>query len=750
MAQPDISQMMQGMPPQAPMQPPMGPQGPQMAPPMAPPMVAPLPATTVEEENPEQELSAKLNKILNSKNLAKGMDKDKLVKIGQFVHRGYATDKESRKAWEEQIDGWTKLALQVQETKTFPWPKASNVKYPLLSTAAMQFSARSYPSLIPSNGKLVSAKVVGKDADGQKSAKASRIEKHMSYQILEQIDDWEAAMDRLLIILPIVGHCYKKTFWDGSKKKIASRLVLPKDLVVNYWATSLEDAERKTEVIEMSKRKLREKQLLGLYCDVELGEPSSDIEDKKQTHSLNTPDNDETTPYVILEQHTYYDLDDDDYPEPYIITIEEKTKKVLRIVPRFFEEDIVMDDSGKKIAQITPFEFYTKFPFIPNPDGSFYDIGFGLLLGSINASIDTIINQLIDAGTLSNLQSGFMAKGLRIRMGDNNFKPGEWKVVNATFDDLRKGIVPLPTKEPSKTLFELLGLLIQSGKELASIADIFVGKMPGQNTPAYTTKATIEEGMKVFTAIFKRTFRALGQEYKKIYKLNSIYLDDAEEINVLDEPIQQKDYTIGDYDVCPSADPSAATLLEKQLKAQSLLELLPIGTLDPMAVTQRILDAHEQPAMEQLLMKGPPPPDPKVQEMQMKMQMEQAKAQMKMQLDQLKLKIQAAEGQQKLQLQQQEAQLKMKVKALEANLDIATAMQQHQADMQIQGQQHQMAMRTQAQQHAMGQEMEVDKHKQGLAHQQESHQAKQQFSKEEAKLKNSVAKQKAKVKPKGK
>ena len=178
-----------------------------------------------------------------------------------------------------------------------------------------------------------------------------------------------------------------------------------------------------------------------------------------------------------------------------------------------------MDDKGK-ILRIKPIEYFTSFPLIPKPDGSIYAMGFGLLLGPLNLGVNSIINQLLDAGTIRNLTSGFISKGLRLKIGETSFSPGEWKVVNATGEALRDGIFPLPQNEPSPVLFQLLGMLIQSGNQLASIAEIFVGKMPGQNTPATTTQETVQQGMAVFTAIYKRVYRSLKQEFKKLYRLN--------------------------------------------------------------------------------------------------------------------------------------------------------------------------------------------------------------------------------------
>ena len=648
----------------------------------------------------------KLQKILESSNLAADLSDDKLIEIGNDVVIGYETDLESRKPWEKDLKNWTELALQVASDKTFPWPNAANIKYPLLATAAMQFAARAYPTLIPSNGKVVKCKVIGSDPTGEKSMRAFRVSTHMSYQVMEQMDGWEEDMDKLLIALPISGTCFKKTYWDSSKQQNCSKLVLPKSLVVNYWTRCLEDAERITEVFYLSKRKVKERQNLGIFIDVELGDPQTPADDV--TTSINrsfqrASDFDETTPYTILEQHTYLDLDEDGYAEPYIVTVEAESNKVLRIVPRFSEADVLMDDK-QNVVSIEAVQYYTKYGFIPNPDGGFYDIGFGRLLGPLNNSANTIINQLVDAGSLSNLQAGFIGKGLRIKMGETRFQPGEWKAVNAVGDDLKKQIFPLPVREPSQVLFNLLDLLLKSGKELASVAEIFVGKMPGQNTPATTTMASIEQGMKVFTAVYKRVYRSLTSEFRKIYKLNQQYMNPEEYISILDNPIPQEDYKGPEDDIIPGADPSAVSSQEKQQKVQAVMQLLNLGTINPMAATLMYLEAHEIPEAEikKLAMQPQPKTDPKVEALQAKAAIDQQKAQNDIQISREKLRMDQMTKEQEMQhkatLQRMELEGKQMegiLKGRAATLDLQAAAAQHGQAMQQQAQQNQMKLATQ-------------------------------------------------------
>lgn len=628
-----------------------------------------------------------IEKILETTNVAELLNEEDLKIISSKVREGYDRDLDSRKPWEEDLTKWSKLAMQVSEERTYPWPNAANIKYPLLSTAAMQFAARAYPTLVPSDGKVVKCQVIGKDPTGEKTNRAERVSTHMSYQVMHQMCGWEEDMDKLLLALPIAGTAFKKTYWDAGKQQNVSKLIFPKLLVVNYYAKSLEDAERLTEIVYLSKRQVKERQNKKIYLDVELPDPSSKI-DEDETHQRYSSVDDDTAPYTILEQHTYLDLDDDGYAEPYIVTMDYDSETILRVVPRY-NADMVMVDEKNKVISIVSKHYYTKYSFIPNPDGGFYDIGFGRLLGPLNEAANTLINQLTDAGSLSNLQAGFIGKGLRIRMGETRFSPGEWKAVNAVGDDLKKQIFPMPVREPSEVLFKLLDLLLKSGKELASVAEIFVGKMPGQNTPATTTMATIEQGMKVFTAVYKRVYRSLTSEFKKIYLLNREYMNPEEYISILDDNAQQQDYEASEDDIIPGADPTAVSTQEKQAKVKSLLELLQLGTIDPMAVTKMYLEAHDIPNPEQMMKQpSPPPPDPKMEAMRAKAQLDQQKAQTDMAIAQQKAQMEGKSKEQEMAIKQQLAATTLRMKQMEALLTSRKA----QAELAANSQTHQQQL----------------------------------------------------------
>jgi chaperonin GroES len=664
------------------------------------------------EDNEKNEKGLDLSKIPESINLAEDLEEEELNEIGEEAYNGYKADLDSRKQFEKHLDTWTQLALQIASPKTHPWSGASNVKFPLLATAAMQFAARSYPSLVPSTGDIVKCKVLGSDPDGQKKERAIRVGKYMSYQILEEMEEWEEEMDKLLITLPIAGTVFKKTYWDSEKERNVSCVIMPKNLVVNYYAKDLDSAERVTETYTLTKRKVEEKIRAGLFSKMNLGDPVVNAPtDSSDQHESTPPPVDDTTPYVFCEQHTYLDLDEDGYAEPYVVTFEEESKQVARIVARFGLEDVKMNEK-EEVVRIIPQQYYTKYGFVPNPDGGFYDIGFGRLLGPLNESADTLINQLIDAGSLSNMQSGFIAKGLRIKMGEASFKPGEWKAVNATGQDLKQSIMPLPLREPSAVLMQLLQFLIQAGKELASVAEIMVGKMPGQNTPATTTMATIEQGMKVFTAVYKRVFRSMTKEFRKLYKLNKIYLNPQTEVDFQDVPLEQSDFQGSEGDIIPAADPASVSSQEKQAKIEKVGQLLQLGTINPMEYTKRYLDAYEISGVEQLLMEPQPPqPDPEEERAKMEAQIAQQESQQKMSNEERKMAIKEAQGQSKISAEReaskqkiQEASVMGDIKA--RNALIGTVMQRnaeaqgHRQKLTQQQQKHALQMRQQAEKQA--------------------------------------------------
>lgn len=660
-----------------------------------------------------EDLKAEISKQTQSLNLCDTLDSKSLTEIGVKVIEWFDEDVGSRREWKEKNDRWMKLATQVVERKTYPWPDSANVKYPLLTTAAMQFAARAYPALVP-GPRLVNGLVIGEDQQGLKAGSAQRVGRHMSYQLLWEMKGWEEDMDKLCLMLPIVGCLFKKTYYDEVKKTNCSELISPNDLVIDYYAKSVESATRKAHVIYKTRNEISERVRKGLFRDVDLRQQTSLDEDFRlhnQISGMEEPKISAATPYKLIECHCWWDLDGDDYDEPYVITIDYNTKQVLRIVTRFEMDGVETDEKGK-VTKITPTEYFTKFGFIPNPDGSIYDLGFGLLLGGINETVNTLTNQLLDSGTLNNLQAGFLGRGIRVRGGNTRFIPGEWKPVDFSGDDIKKHIFPLPTKEPSDVLFKLLETLVTSGKELASVAEIFVGKMPGQNTPATTTMATIEQGLKVFTAIYKRIYRALGEEYEKLFKLNGIYIDDKvfftinEPQGANSQSVYRTDYQSG-VSVKPNADPNIVSSAQKLMKVQAMGPLLQLGTINPLVYTKRYLEAIDEENISELMGDGQgkpyqAPPSPEQQQIQGEMQISQADAMNKKQQSDQKMQLE----QMKAALKQQSDKMDMAIKAAEAQIEERKSMMEMMhTQMQSNQQMHQ-----QHQQHIMDLNQQHEKH----------------------------------------
>lgn len=590
----------------------------------------------------------KLKDIESLANIAERLTNEDLVSIGSYVWDNWNTDKTSRYEWEMQTAEAMKLALQVAEKKTFPWENSSNVKFPIVTIAALQFQSRAYPALLPSTS-IVKTRVFGNDETGEKTARASRVANYMSFQLLEEDTTWESGMDELLISLAIVGCAFKKSYFNPELGHNVSEHVLAKDLYIPYFAKSLDTASRITQILYLTNNDILTKVRNDIYkknesiisAVVDENEPL-DIA-KQESQGLAPAPFDETAPRELLEQHCWLDLDNDGYEEPYIVTMDKDTKHVYRIVARWPIKGVKYN-KNKDVVQITATNYYTKYTFIPSPDGGIYDLGFGVLLGPLNHSINTVLNQLVDAGTLSNTAGGFLGRGVKFKSGQNSFKPFEWIRVDSTGDDLRKGIVPLEVRAPSDVLFQLLGMLIDYGERVGMATDPQVGINPGQNTPAETSRNTIAEGQRVFGAIFKRVYRALKEEFRKLYKLNTIYLEDSTNyFNIVSgkgETILREDFVEGDNEVFPAADPNMVT---KEQKLNQAMVLKSAAAANPSAynmylVEKRFLQAMDIEDIESLLPdpQGPnakqPTPDPKVVIETMKIEQKNAQLKQEMQL----------------------------------------------------------------------------------------------------------------------
>lgn len=551
-----------------------------------------------------------LTRWIDMPNIADELDDVTLSAIGQRVKREYDIDVRSRSEWLERTKEALNLAMQIAQEKTYPWPKAANVIYPLMTSAAMQFAARAYPAIV--NGRnIVKGVVIGDDSgvtvpgpDGQpqqitppgmKRVRANRVGEHMSWQLLDEMPEWEEDTDTLLHVLPIAGCMFRKSYFDPTRGRNMSCTVSPLYVVINYRAKSVELAPRVTEEISFYPLEIIEMERFGLFKAI------------RYTSSPNT-DGDTDAAQQFLEQHRWWDLDEDGYPEPYIITVHKDTAQVVRIRARY-EADGVMFSRDGQVKKIVPLQYYTKYDFLPNLEGGIYGLGFGQLLKPINEAVNTSLNQLIDAGHLANTGGGFIGKGLSMSTGAVRFSPGEYKMVNVAGSVVKDNIVPLQFPGPSMVLFQLLGLMIDAGKDIAAVKDVLTGDQQQHNVPATTTLALIEQGLKVFTGIYKRVHRSLKEELNKLYRLNSIYLPQETMYRKGDDwkSISQDDYKQGNG-VEPVSDPTMVSDLQKLGQAQFLMQFGQDPMFNQMELRRRILDAASIEHVEMLLQPPPPPP----------------------------------------------------------------------------------------------------------------------------------------------
>lgn len=569
---------------------------------------------TQEQPNPLETLAH----ILTLDNVAEYLDEDQLAKIGSDAVTDYKIDRASMKDWLDRMDRGIELASMVKESKSYPFPKAANVKYPLVTTAALQFNARAYPAIVASDG-VVKAKTFGQDPQGVKAALGERVSEYMSWQLLSEIEEWEEDTDKVLVQLPIVGTMFRKVWYDPTMGRVRCRVVAPGALILNDKVKSLSEAPRITEEISLYPDEIASRRLSGFYRDLEYRE--ADNEDRSK-------------PEDFIEQHCRLDLDGDGYEEPYVVTVHKESERVARITADFEQGDVVSGERG--IVRIKRGTYFVAYHFLPAMDGGFFGVGFGLLLGDISETVNSIINMMMDAGHMASLGGGFIGSEFRIKGGAQTFKPGEWKNVNAKGADIKNSLVPLTFPGPDSTLFSLLGLLIDAGKEVASVKDVMTGDTGGKTMTATTTLALIEQGMAVFSASYKRIFRALKQEYKLLAKINAETVSveqynafhdtrDQEGQQIMLEPAQE--FNMAGMDIEPVADPRSVTKMQQAAKAQILMELSAQGVVDKAESTRRILEATDIQDSEELA----PKPDPIQMQMgELSLQAAQADAAIKM------------------------------------------------------------------------------------------------------------------------
>lgn len=569
-----------------------------------------------------------LRKSQNITELFNDLDdgKQKLMKICNTLCQGIEVDDRSAESWRSQLKEAMDIAKQVLERKSFPWDGAANIKFPLIAEGAVNFAARVYPEIVP-NDDIVSIKVDGQDPTGVKYFRSYCVSSFMSHQLASS-PDWKEHIDRLLHVLPVVGTVFTKTYWSSMEKRVCVDLCPPDQIIINHdTTTSLDCARRVTHILSMSINDIISFQRAGLFND------------EVKTEFLRSPEQDsqdDDLEVELYECHCWLDLDEDGYKEPYIVTLHKASMQILRIVSRARPSSIKKNDKGE-IIKIEAINQFQDYHFIRSPDGGFFSLGFGQFLLPLNKAINSLLNMLLDAGTLSVTQGGFLGKGLRLKGGDMRFRPFEWKVVEgSTGTDLKTQVFPFPVREPSGTLLNLLMMLTDIGKTMISSTEAMKGEGSGTNVAASTMSAMIEQGSTVYKAINKRFYESQTKAFKKIYELNYYHLTDKEYQGVLDipqdkelpQPKVKEDFNLDNNDIRPVADPLLSSMAQKLQKAQVLMSL---RTVDPRAVDFYLLRTLQFSQEEIMSFLPPPdpnaPPPPEAQKLLADAQLSQAKAQ---------------------------------------------------------------------------------------------------------------------------
>ena len=504
-------------------------------------------------------------------NLAEFLEDDVLDPLGSKLTSDYMDYRSSRKDWEDTYKNGLDLLGFKYERRTEPFRGASGVNHPVLAEAVTQFQAQAYKELLPANGP-VRAQILG-NVTAQKQDQANRVKDFMNYQIMDQMKEYESEFDQMLFYLPLAGSTFKKVYYDDLLGRAVSKFVPADDLVVPYSANSLEDSEAVVHEIKISENDLRKQQVSGFYKDIDLNSPSmsNDELDKKEQELEGIKQTKQDDIYTLLECHVnldldgFEDMDENEEPTgiklPYVVTVEKDSRKVLSI-RRNYRKD---DEKRNKI------NYFVHFKFLPGL--GFYGFGLIHMIGGLTRTATSALRQLLDAGTLSNLPAGFKTRGLRVRDDAQPLQPGEFRDVDTPGGNLRDSFMPLPFKEPSPTLLNLLGVVVNAGQRFASIADAQVGDM-NQQAAVGTTVALLERGSRVMSAIHKRLYVALKNEFKLLSDVFKTYLPPVYPYDVPGAQRQIKQQDFDDrVDILPVADPNIFSQTQRISMAQTQLQL---------------------------------------------------------------------------------------------------------------------------------------------------------------------------------
>jgi len=554
-----------------------------------------------EEQQPEEDFY---------RNLAEEMDDRVLGRMSSQLVSDYKRDKVSRGDWEQAYTQGLDLLGFKYVNNTRPFQGASGVTHPLLSEAVTQFQAQAYKELLPSDGP-VRTSIIGSDTP-EVTQQAERVQNFMNYMLMEEMEEYTPDTDQLLFYLPLAGSAFKKIYYDEIKQRAVAKFVPAEDLIVPYYATDLKDCERITHLVKMSENDVLKQQKAGFYRDVELTpkQPEkSPIQDKLNELEGVKPAGEKEYQYNILEMHVDCNLEEFEaetsekkVKKPYIVSIDEGSGKILSIYRNYNQDD---DTESRK-------EYFVHYKFLPGL--GFYGFGLIHMIGGLSRSATQALRQLLDAGTLANLPAGFKSRGIRIRDDDQPFQPGEFRDVDAPGGNIKDQFQILPFKEPSGTLFQLLGFVVQAGQRFASIADMQMGE-DAQNRAVGTTIALLERGSRVMSAIHKRCYYAMRQEFRLLSKVFADYLPPVYPYAVTnaDRFVKLQDFD-DRVDVIPVADPNIFSMSQRVTLAN---ENLKIAASNPQMhnlreAYRRVYEALGTKNIDALLKPTPPvvPEDP--------------------------------------------------------------------------------------------------------------------------------------------
>jgi hypothetical protein len=506
-------------------------------------------------------------------NLAELLPEDITDPIGSELVENYMDYKSSRKEWEQSYTTGLDLLGFKYENRTEPFQGASGATHPVLAEAVTQFQAGAYKELLPAEGP-VRTQIVG-NPDREKEAQANRVKDYMNYELMEKMEEYEPEFDQMLFHLPLAGSTFKKIYYDDLLGRAVSKFIPADDLVVPYSATSLEDAEAIIHTLKISENDLRKQQVNGFYSDIELEKPQSvtkdEVENKERELEGSKKTGKQETIFTLLECHVNLDLEgfEDKDAElnptgiklPYVVTVDETSRKVLAI-RRNYEPT---DPKRNKI------QYFVHFKFLPGL--GFYGFGLIHMIGGLSRTATAALRQLLDAGTLSNLPAGFKQRGIRVRDEAAPLQPGEFRDVDAPGGNLRDAFMTLPYKEPSTTLLQLMGVVVQAGQRFAAIADMQVGD-GNQGAAVGTTVALLERGSRVMSAIHKRLYSGMKQEFRLLSKVFKTYLPPVYPFDVVGGKREVKQMDFDDrVDILPVADPNIFSMAQRISMAQTELQL---------------------------------------------------------------------------------------------------------------------------------------------------------------------------------